>query len=853
MSDVTELRCWPSCIDALDWSQDGIIALASDERVELLFPNTISYDRDQEFAQWQHIPLQVPWFTNEELPIKRPAPLANYSLGEEISSSAPTAISWSPPGLAKHRRCALAALTANLVLSIWSAEGKLEEASSWDRRLIVNNALAEYFMGHAREEVSHVAATFNERMRLRTRVRAFTWAPALPNSHTSSTLGSRLSYGQHIIAVCNDDNHLALVAINSSTTSYAADPNWHAEVLTHVSVVPNSDSIFPAPSSFADRMKQQRQISHVSWSPWITRGDCHHAILLYATNEDVRARIVTYMHDSVGLGDEVVYPNIEMRYNGPMKWGPKINENILTVALFTSTGLICLTISTQDASIIEQASHDLDGRWDQVSGAVWEVDRNSTPRLHVSSILSTIQNPTAVLDSFPGTLVSAGCPSWRDQLENSASLFSAKNDLKGNVKMKVWGLAISPLGDFVATCHSVHPSDMIEYGSPADRRGTVAVTALQQYRQLREGFPAYNVNAEGVLLTLKKLVGNTVEDSNQMPAFVEEIADKLLQAYGPIENKGDSVDASISVDSGIKVAELLRYVKLISFFDPRTLRDRYVVLASQACNSGNNEDLQRMLIAYRLATNLQVLSDTLAETAFSIEIRDHHRQMIKLVQKLIEHEITPTQPAERRAPGAVEEQDGPISITTAQPLPTALMINLHAREAIVDACDFCSAPIPFVDLKTASCTNGHQFPRCGLSLVAIQAPGITKYCGICSTPFFNEEFVAAQEMQKLPRVAKRQGKETEGNSSIGHDIAGPQSNGDNTYRADAEGGIPAEDTALPKDPEQNMGTGCHKEAGREGPEDVMVEEERRQLPVTFAKLLFLACDACIYCGGKFVG
>jgi hypothetical protein len=36
MSDVTELRCWPSCIDALDWSQDGIIALASDERVELL-------------------------------------------------------------------------------------------------------------------------------------------------------------------------------------------------------------------------------------------------------------------------------------------------------------------------------------------------------------------------------------------------------------------------------------------------------------------------------------------------------------------------------------------------------------------------------------------------------------------------------------------------------------------------------------------------------------------------------------------------------------------------------------------------------------------------------------------------
>jgi hypothetical protein len=43
MADVTELRCWPSCVDAIDWSQDGIIALASDERVELLVGYTMSY------------------------------------------------------------------------------------------------------------------------------------------------------------------------------------------------------------------------------------------------------------------------------------------------------------------------------------------------------------------------------------------------------------------------------------------------------------------------------------------------------------------------------------------------------------------------------------------------------------------------------------------------------------------------------------------------------------------------------------------------------------------------------------------------------------------------------------------
>lgn len=31
------------------------------------------------------------------------------------------------------------------------------------------------------------------------------------------------------------------------------------------------------------------------------------------------------------------------------------------------------------------------------------------------------------------------------------------------------------------------------------------------------------------------------------------------------------------------------------------------------------------------------------------------------------------------------------------------------------------------------------------------------------------------------------------------------------------------------------------------------EYERRELPITLARVLFLACDACIYCGGKFIG
>ena len=128
----------------------------------------MDFDRDQVLPQWQHVPLKVPLFSTEELPLKEPAPIANYSIGEEISNSAPVSIAWSPSGLAKHRKCALAVLTANLTLSIWSAEGKPQDESSWARRLIINDALVEHFSG-CDDEPSYLTVPNKERLRLRGR------------------------------------------------------------------------------------------------------------------------------------------------------------------------------------------------------------------------------------------------------------------------------------------------------------------------------------------------------------------------------------------------------------------------------------------------------------------------------------------------------------------------------------------------------------------------------------------------------------------------------------------------------------------------------------------------------------
>ncbi|EUC33311.1 hypothetical protein COCCADRAFT_26365 [Bipolaris zeicola 26-R-13] len=829
MSNVTVLRCWPACVDAIDWSPDGIIALASDERVELLFPNTVDFDRDQVLPQWQHVPLKVPLFSTDELPLKELAPLSNYSIGEEISNSSPLSIAWSPQGLAKHRKCALGVLTANLTLSIWSAEGKPQDESSWSRRFIINDALAEHF-SDCDDEPSHLTVSPKEQLRLRSRIRAFAWAPALPLSEATGIIGTSLIYSRHFLAVSNDDNHLVFVAVESPTSTLGVGRYWAAEVLTHESLTSNPDSIFSEPRVFEDVMKQQRYISHIAWSPWIPFDDGYHSVVVYATNEDVRARVIKHRPDGICTEKEVVYPGCELRYQGPMKWSPRIEEgNRLKLALFTNSGLVCLTISAYDGSIIETKTHGLDGRWDQISGAVWDSPDDSTCRLHLSSLLSTLHNQTSTLEISPEGLKSLSNPSWREKIENNIALFSVKNGLKGNSKAKVWGLSKSPLGDFIAACNSVHPSNMIEYGIPADRSGTVAVSSLRNSSEEREAFPKANVSAEGVSYTIRKLAEDMVEDQDDMPGFAEEIVQKLTRAYPAPRVAEDYADrVRLYADAG-DLNSLIKAFKMTAFLNSHTLKDRYRILVSQACKIGTSHELERTLIAYRLANAVHSLPASLVNSALSAEIVAQHEQLIKLVNAVMGYGSSESENCVESGASGIDESR---TVNTG----TNSNANDSRQEAVaawVEGCEFCSASIPFTDLTSASCTNGHQFARCGLSFLAIQAPGITKYCGICSTPFLSDEYVIAQES------VEDKGKDV-AEDSVMEEVGGSQNGGEK------EG--------------LEQGDGVSREQDKNGEEDKEEEEEEeeeeeveRKLAVTLGRVLFLACDACVYCGGKFDG
>ncbi|EXJ82785.1 hypothetical protein A1O3_06600 [Capronia epimyces CBS 606.96] len=64
--------------------------------------------------------------------------------------------------------------------------------------------------------------------------------------------------------------------------------------------------------------------------------------------------------------------------------------------------------------------------------------------------------------------------------------------------------------------------------------------------------------------------------------------------------------------------------------------------------------------------------------------------------------------------------------------------GVPARISTEETCEICEASIPFSSpLDAARCINGHQFSRCSISFVAVQEPGVSKYCAKCGRQFLD--------------------------------------------------------------------------------------------------------------------
>ncbi|KAJ4347147.1 uncharacterized protein N0V89_011085 [Didymosphaeria variabile] len=591
---------------------------------------------------------------------------------------------------------------------------------------IINDALVEYFSGNLSDTESSLAHETLEKMRLRARIRSFAWAPPLPSLEPSAIIGTQTTWGQPIVAVANDDNHIAFVATDSPTTTLGAEDEWSGEVLNHFSITPDSENVFAEPDTFDEIMQQQRHISQIAWSPWTVQGDWYHSVLVYATNEDVRARVVTYSGETIGIGnDELIYPDIKLRYAGPMKWSSKVEDGKnVTLALFTLSILVVLKISASDATILARTEHDLDGRWDEMSAAAWDHTAADTS-IHFSSLQAKRNHTSQLKHSNDSLNAIPSHPHWREQLWDAQALFSAQHELQGYVRTKVWGLSASPLGDFIAACSTIHPTDMIEYGPPNERRATIAISGLRHYdKDTKLEIPVQNFSAEGFVFTLRKWVESARDGSEATQSIIGEVTNQLFDIHWK-SSAAQNLDEVTSLSSMVDLRSLTMHIKLSFLLKPQNIKDRLHILVSQVLAPSQPTVLPRTLIAYRLANSISSLPPALTRaTPFSSEIAAHYRSVVNLIN------------------AAMAEGD-------VAPAPTEPC----------DTCDFCSADIPLEDLETATCQNGHEFSRCGLSFLAIQRPRISKACALCKTPYLSDEFVWVQEEGREKSIERADSEE----------------------------------------------------------------------------------------------
>ncbi|KAF9634463.1 Short-chain dehydrogenase/reductase SDR [Lasiodiplodia theobromae] len=153
----------------------------------------------------------------------------------------------------------------------------------------------------------------------------------------------------------------------------------------------------------------------------------------------------------------------------------------------------------------------------------------------------------------------------------------------------------------------------------------------------------------------------------------------------------------------------------------------------------------------------------------------------------------------------------------------------------VEECEICDDSIGFESFAWARCGQGHEFVRCSLTFLAIQAPGISKLCGICGKRYLNEEFVVRTDKLAGAAEARQSGDSSQ------QDVVMPDADG-----GQQEGILPSTEANV------TAGEGSSKQGGSTGQDRAPAVDYGRS-PITLARILFAACDVCIYCGGKFVG
>ncbi|MCJ1249290.1 hypothetical protein MMC30_006513 [Trapelia coarctata] len=625
MLENVQLPGFPSSTNCLAWSEDGELAIAAGEYVHILIPNR-SRKRDifqsNSVGPWIQVRVRTNLFTFDEWPTQDPASIEELSLGEEQSTSHAVALAWSPPGLAKHKRSVLAVLTSNLILSLWDPGPNPTEISSWRRAVIVNDCLEEYFKGLKAGEST---------LRSRKRIRCMGWADAAFDG-----LKQKQSLG-FVLTVINDYKEVVFLTLTTSSQLKGGS----VKVLGHHQHV-------------QDDTKTRQRGYEVSWSSWISSENAIQAVLSCTIGGSllaIRLHVKPSQELDLADGNEAAYqhPGVEVLVEVVSHDGDDFASSRKPLLL-------------GDAN-----KHLRSPQWDVVSGLCYLDDL-----CYIATHLSHMEVFRIFYDHLSPCKESSNL---QMKLSECRQQFMSEHKLNKMATMKTWGLA--SFQSYIASCITLHPSNMIEYNIPTSEKATIVFSHVSMEDVPMEQFNDQNLR------------------------FPWEMAPQIKHLSEVYSATWDTVFVHVNRKQPPK-----------NFWNCRIVYSSYC--ASRIWRQYEPEDLEavRALLGTwaRSIARLNLGQGAILDGTIGIESLNR-QEFVEAANSII------------RARSTVD-------------VGTSSQFLLEYCQIAG-----CFEPLLWTeDLYKTRCDDGHVWNRCALTFFAIQEPGISRYCDSCGREYLHEDY-----------------------------------------------------------------------------------------------------------------
>ncbi|TLD18349.1 hypothetical protein E2P81_ATG12144 [Venturia nashicola] len=803
MSEDTGLSIWPTIYDGIAWSDMGDIAIATSEHVELLIPK-VRLDHDQQDQVWDKLHLRVNAFDQTHVDVEDPIAWNSSSLGEEISVCEVVGLDWSPQGPAKHKRCALAVHTQNLVLSIWAPTTQPASLLSWKRHIVINRELQRYFIHRYPEEAFEPPDAKSDQLKRLQRVRAFAWSQtavlARPVDHLKHTTSAVCN--EILLAVSNDNNQVIIFRMPSTLgmpTSPTDANSDKMKVLGHFSILPGDFRLPDLTWTFEEHMQYQSFVSKLAWSGWYSvKNGPLMAVIVCATRRKLifRRLLITMKPSGINLqlsgsSSEIQLPT-PWPPSGILRWmeSDSHEPNLKVVACAGGDIMLCeINAMGGDAEVLATYSRE---EWDPVADSLvidivpddlrqkakfwlkWCVITDPTSNgnsLFFGSHSSMTSSSTVQLDPHSLKPLDNQDPDWKMLMVRRNDDFGKEHRLGNRTVVKLWGMAMSSVKDLMAILITVHPSSQPEYLIQSDYRTTLSVVSTDSKlnptkfvkKLLRD-----NLSSETIAFSLKFWLKHQADTPDKRKLVIHEMMNALDQEieqmeHEPVPNEQPTTSLNTLLYHS-RTLKAHRLKRLISLFD-------------SSLDSATSASLDMAIVAKLTTTILRLPRKSWKQSTISEYIILEYKKAASMLPAAFKHQL--------------EDLD----------------LN-HAEDK--EQCEICEAEIPLESFTEAHCIEGHEFARCSLTFLAIQAPGISKYCGICGKQYIEGFYLETDLSRGRARMPATQN---------GEDIS---------MRDDTA-------TITPSSRDQDVATDKDSHTDTDLP--------------TLAQLIFAACDSCFYCGG----